>query len=380
MAGVPPVATRTIQTSTNKPFNGSTEAGGALGPSRKGYGTNYPDITVQEPLRSNDSSRQLGFPERGIGRTTPRYEAPQTPIDYVDIPIERGLPVGRTPQQRTTQGGGYSGDRPYREPVTQGDGRFGTPIMFPQSDPRNPSNAAGFESGADWKAWQNGELTRSEAEKEAAAGRWLAKPSTQQWGANNTALPDAFGTDVPAAYEAGNRWRVRNGLSPVGLDGKPFFKDGKMPSNGARPTPYGPPIPDTWKNPEKKPFADPKDFRPISPFSPFSPPSGLNPDSDIDPKTGAPIGNPDYKPRTIDPFAPTLPPLPANPFPPGSPGGGVSPGSAPTNPEGRGTWGLQTSNKGVKQWAWAYPNRLASDVPTQTNPTRSRIRDRKSVV
>ena len=51
-----------------------------------------PKITVEQPLTSNNSSSALGFPERGIGNTAP--PRPQKYTQYVEIPIERGLPVG----------------------------------------------------------------------------------------------------------------------------------------------------------------------------------------------------------------------------------------------------------------------------------------------
>ena len=277
----------------------------------------------QQPTRLN--------PEPYRPTSTPPLTTPQRQnndvIDAEIVPRSRQIPRTTSPQTTSPQN---------QRRTVQPDGRKSGPVLYPNMYPAYPPPDSGFNTTADWQAWQNGvsrETIQAEEEAYAYTSDWgktggMLYPFTDK-GPRTPIISDNF--------RKANNYRARNGLPAIDR-----FGHEQAPANH----PDTPPASDFQSNPFKQPA--PKQ----SPFTPYTPTD--NPyDFSNDPETGLPFteaqkdgardtGRPPWhiNPETGRPWNDPLD-NPGTPIPlpfDGAPGGGFNPGRPDLPDPPIGTW------------------------------------------
>ena len=340
-------------------------------------------ISGRAPKSTIPSGTGGGNSGGGGGSAMPKGTGnPKTSLPVAEL----DRPKTQTPWGGGTEPGGKivkSGGLPdINQPVNQrGNGSPARPTPnspnYVPSQPRGGSGAygVGAASGiAQQLANNDAERARSaaerkwieenqtEAQKQKRANDHLEKHAGGLGGPRQYVYPPGYtngvGADFDRLVDDANRYRQEHGMPPIGGNGAGAIGGGLGGGLGG--------LSGGLKGLGKAAndlFGKPDPHKASDPSQPWNNPAGGAPSF---PSPGMPADPANPRP---------LGPLPFNPFAPGAPGGAAGGGPVgPGNPDGRGTWVLQTSNKGVKQWSWAYPNRLPSDVPQQSNPGPGWIR------
>jgi hypothetical protein len=230
--------------------------------------------------------------------------------------------------------GSTSGGRQSTSPRSgsNGGGVVFIPVGFPGSSGGygTPQTGAGFDTRADFDAWNQGK-SREEIAQERAASRHIDRYRDSGLGGPKFyQYPNGI-TNWEDLTDKANRYRARNGGAPVGSSGQEGFR----PSGGfgdaakAAEKMASDLFPDLFPDKGRKSPSNPDPYAIPDPIAPFAP-----------------------QPEPVGPYVPTAPPLwfpdkPYNPFAPqdpNKPGGGVvfpdAPDTPSTNPEDPGTWNL----------------------------------------